>query len=491
VSDPGTSERSEPETRRRLHPLTPLLKGAKMLTVAVAAISWQGYAQLGFARWLVVTAVILVATVGLSAVSWLTTGFHVVNRELRIYEGLVWRRTRTIPLERVQAIDVVRPLLARLVGVAELRLEVIGASKTEAPLAYLTVAEASRLRERLLVLAARRTGPAANPAAGPAADPATGLAAGEGSDAGGAGDAGAAQAPTPPVETPIHAVNNRDVLLANVLTPAMLFVPVALALTMLQISYNPPAWTAIGVATIATALFGVILPPLRRVFADWGFRIAVDPAGLRLRHGLLDKRTQTVPPRRVQAVGITAPLLWRPLGWLRTRLDVAGYGPNAIEQGVRGGALLPVADRPTTRTVIGQVLGDVDIEALPLRPIPRKARWLSPLAWRKRAFGYTDEVVAARDGWLTERLAVARLARVQSVRVIQGPLQRRLGLADLHVDTAGGLHTVGRDRDAAEAYTLAGELAERSRAARAAERARETERHHRSPSPVTTKVSPT
>ena len=48
----------------RLHPLTPLLKGAKMLAVAVAAISWQGYAQLGFLRWLLVVAAILVVDAG-------------------------------------------------------------------------------------------------------------------------------------------------------------------------------------------------------------------------------------------------------------------------------------------------------------------------------------------------------------------------------------------------------------------------------------------
>ncbi len=35
----------------------------------------------------------------------------------------------------------VRPLLAQLTGLAELRLEVVGGGKTEAPLAYLSLAE--------------------------------------------------------------------------------------------------------------------------------------------------------------------------------------------------------------------------------------------------------------------------------------------------------------------------------------------------------------
>jgi putative membrane protein len=245
---------------------------------------------------------------------------------------------------------------------------------------------------------------------------------------------------------------------------------------------------------VATALFGVVLPPVRRVLAEWNFRISTDRSGLRLHHGLIDTRNQTVPPQRVQAVAVTAPLLWRPLGWLRVRLDVAGYGGSASDHGVRGSVLLPVADRATARAVVAQVLDGVDIDTLPLVPVPGRARWLSPLAWRRRAFAYTEQVVAARDGWLTVRLVVARLARVQSVRVIQGPVQRGLRLADLHVDTAGSLHAVGRDRDAAEAYALAGELAERSRSARAAERparAADRLRHQRSPSAETPKASPT
>jgi putative membrane protein len=59
------------------------------------------------------------------------------------------------------------------------------------------------------------------------------------------------------------------------------------------------------------------------------------------------------------------------------------------------------------------------------------------------------------------------LAKVQSLRLVQGPVQRRLGLATLHVDAAGRRVTASvRDRDAAEARRLLGELAEACRQAR-------------------------
>jgi putative membrane protein len=426
------------EPRQRLHPLTPLLKGAKYLAAAIAAISWQGYTQLGFVGWLIAAVFVLVIGVGVAAVNWAVTGYEVIGRELRSYEGLIRRRTRAIPLERVQAIDVVRPVLARLAGLAELRIEVIGGARTEAPLAYLSVDDANRLRERLLALARTAAGQ-------PAVDPAA--------------------TPTPLPERLIHAVNNRDVLVSQLLNPSLWFVPLGIVAAVLPSPDNPRRGF-IAVASLLTAIIGVLQVPVRRVLADWNFRISTDPAGLRLHHGLLDLRSQTIPPQRVQAIELRWPLLWRLKGWLHARIDVAGYGGHDGTAGIRAGTLLPVTDLVTARRVVADVLDGVDFATVPLRPAPGQARWFAPLAWANLGFGMTDTVVAARDGWLRPQLVVVPLARIQSVRVMQGPVQRRLGLATVHVDTAGGLHAVGRHRAEAEAYGLAAALASASRSAR-------------------------
>src|SRR5690606_30874074 len=147
--------------RQRLHPLSPLLHGAKFLAAIVAAVSVQGAVRLGPAGFIGLLLTVMCLAVAASTVSWLVTGYHVVGRELRIYDGVLVRRTRTIPLERLQAVDVVRPLLARMFGLAELRLEVVGSGKTEAPLAFLTVADAVALRERLLAVATSAGAPVA------------------------------------------------------------------------------------------------------------------------------------------------------------------------------------------------------------------------------------------------------------------------------------------------------------------------------------------
>ncbi|MGH3681959.1 MAG: PH domain-containing protein, partial [Natronosporangium sp.] len=149
------------EPRQRLHPLSPLLHSAKYLAVLIAAISIQGAARLGWRGFLGTIVVAMCFVVAYAVITWLVTGYHVIGRELRIYDGVVVRRTRAIPLERLQAVEVIRPLLARLSGLAELRLEVVGGGKTEAPLAYLSVEDAAVLRERLLALAVRVGAPAA------------------------------------------------------------------------------------------------------------------------------------------------------------------------------------------------------------------------------------------------------------------------------------------------------------------------------------------
>jgi putative membrane protein len=422
------------EARRRLHPLSPLLHGAKSLVVIVAALSWQTLSQVGFGWFTAMVVVLVLGAIALSVISWYNTGYHVVGRELRIHEGLLWRRTRAIPLERLQAVEVVRPLLAQLTGLAELRLEVVGGEKTEAPLAYLTVADATALRERLLALAGRAAPDVAAPAAR---------------------------------GRRVHAVANRDLLVSQLLTPQAFTLPFGVAFVVTQFLYEA-TFSFIAVASTLTAMAGIVLQPLRRVLADWNFRLARDDTGLRVGHGLLETRAQTVPLNRVQAVRATWPLLWRPKGWLRLRLDVAGYAAPGGEGTDRPDRLLPVGDQAAGQKILSEVLPGVDLATLPLTRPPGRARWINPVAQPRMGAGLAEDVFAVRDGVLTRNLVLVPYARIQSVRVVRGPVQRLLGLATVHVDTAGGSGAAARDRDGLEAWDLAADLADRARAARSA-----------------------
>ncbi|WP_033665535.1 PH domain-containing protein [Salinispora fenicalii] len=434
------------ERRQRLHPLSPALHGAKSLVVVIAGLSWSTLSRVGVGWFAVLAVVLALGATVLAVVSWYNTGYHVVDRELRVYEGLLWRRIRAIPLERLQAVEVVRPLLAQLTGLAELRLEVVGGGKTEAPLAYLSVAEAAALRQRLLALA----GPQPETAA-PAPD--TPLVRPEAS----------------PPGRPLHAVRNNDLLVSQLLTPQAFMIPFGVAFLATQF-LSGESWSFVAVASTLTAMAGILLQPIRRVLDDWNFQLARDADNLRIRNGLLETRAQTVPLHRVQTVGATWPLLWRAKGWLRLRLEVAGYSTGEADGRNRPDQLLPVGQQPVAETILAEVLPGVRLDDLPLTAPPTRARWLNPLSQPVLGAGLHERVFAVRSGLLTRQIVVVPYARIQSVRVVQGPVQRRLGLATVHADTAGGAGATADDRALAEAWALAAELTARAHEARRASR---------------------
>jgi putative membrane protein len=440
------------EPRRRLHPLSPLLRGGRLAVLAVAALSWRGLDDLGVKRWLFAVGAIGVLTLIASAVHWAFTGYHLVGRELRVYEGLLWRRTRAIPLERLQSVELVRPLLARLTGLAELRLEVVGAHRTEAPLAFLRVQEAADLRTRLLAVrtAALAQSPRAqSPSAqSPLAqsDPRI---------------PGASRAP----QQVVVAVGNRDLVVSQLLRPHWWLIPVAILAPVFFLVTGRDL-SLITVASTVTATIGAALPPVRAIMSDWQFTASVEPDGLRLHRGLTETRTQTVPPGRIQAVTVIWPLLWRGSSWVRAVMDIAGV-PTRREQTDERARLLPVGTIDDAQRLLGVALPGFWLRSVVVAPVPVRAYLLGPVRAAGLGYQLNTTVFATRSGVLTRELRLVPYARIQSVRIRQGPLQRLLRLASVHVDCAGeGVHAVAPHRDAREARALATALAERAHWAR-------------------------
>ncbi len=60
------------------------------------------------------------------------------------------------------------------------------------------------------------------------------------------------------------------------------------------------------------------------------------------------------------------------------------------------------------------------------------------LDYEKRWYVVTDRSLRVREGVVTVREMTVTFANIQNVAVMQGPIQRALGLADLQVETAGG-----------------------------------------------------
>ncbi|MDT7538425.1 MAG: putative rane protein [Actinomycetota bacterium] len=419
---------------RRLHPLTPVLRGWRVLLVAVAAVGQQGIRQQdGFNPVYLGLGALAVTLLGtaLGFLSWRQTRYRVTATELQIDSGILQRRSRRVPLARLQTVDVVRPVVARVLGLAELRLEVVGGGKAEAPLAYLHEDEAQVLRGRLLAAAAGR------------ADDVTAE----------AHEGVLVRVPT-------------GTLVASVLLGTPL-VATAVLVVVLIVAALAQSRAALPVVFAALPTYGgVITLTGRRVLQEYGFTVAESPDGLRLRHGLLDTRSQTIPAGRVQAVRVLEPLLWRRFGWVRVEVDVAGYGAGHGQEQAATNALLPVAPRALAEALVGRVLGGG--LPVPSAPVPGRVRWRAPLSRRRLRAGLDDRHLVTTHGVLTTTTDVVPLAKIQSLRLTSGPWQQRLRLATLHADTAGRRLPGGRapHRDAGEAGQLLVELALRARLAR-------------------------
>jgi putative membrane protein len=415
----------------RLHPLSPLIQAGRLVSglvgiVVLSLVTTGGYRD--YLYQVVVAAVLVVA----GFIRWLVTRWKLDGATLRIETGLLRRDSRQLPMTRIQAVDVVRPFLARVLGLAALRIRLAGAGHSGDRLAYLTVNDAARLRAALL-------------AGQHGLDPATPQAA----------------------ELPAISVPAGRVIGATLLWAAPRFV--ALAVVAVVAAVVAPGFFLAWESTLGLIALGLVTRTWRRVTGRYGFTVATSPDGIRIRRGLLSTVAETVPFRRVQAVRLVQPLLWRPFGWCRLVVDVAGVagrdsGPKA---GGLSKALLPVGYMNEAQYLIRLVVGP-DMPEL-TRP-PLRARVKAPLSYHFLAAGHNQVMAVTVTGRVAKKTVYMRLEKLQSVRLTQGPVQRRLSLASVHGDAAGRrAHACFSDRDADQARALLEELAEEGRSARSAE----------------------
>ena len=419
----------DPGQWHRLHPLSPLVRSGRAAVGVLAIVGVSASGQFGrggshLYDWVVAVLVVIAAVV-----NWLVTRWKLDGSTLRIETGLLRRDSRQLPVARIQAVDVVRPFLARALGLAELRVRLAGSSHADGRLAYLPEQAALDLRARLL-------------AAHHGLDPAT----------------------PEPGERILASVPNGRLVGSVAASPASLLAALLVA-EVVAILVSPKVFAAVG-STFVVSL--ITLAPLvwRRIATEYGFTVAQSPDGIRIRRGLLGTVAETIPLRRVQAVRMVEPVLWRPLGWCRLEIDVAGSPgrDHADGSGRMRKTLLPVGHREPAWQLMRLVIGT---DPPPLSRPPRRARRKAPLSYHFLASGHDAATAMGVTGRLRKVTTWVPLEKVQSVRMVTGPVQRILSLATVHVDAAGRrVRAEFRDRPGEEAGPLVEELAALCRSAR-------------------------
>jgi putative membrane protein len=483
----------------RLHPLTPLFRGGLVLVVIAGVVianlrdrlvylfvpwiddgvdvdiqveEWRGGDPIDFiiANNLYLVAGlallgILIVLIGLFYLSWRFHTFRITGDDVEVRSGVLFRTHRRAPLDRVQGVNLTRPMFARLVGMA--KLEVVGAGlDANVKLEYLSTANAEAVRADILRLASgRRLAEGRADAAARGRDGAGETRRSAAASVVSAGINGlivGAEEPVSEPESVVHIPVGRLIASRLLSTSTLWLIAITVAIVVGAIAGTP--WVLFS---LVPALIGFGAYWVRTITRSLRYSIAPTPSGVRITFGLFTTITEILPPGRVHAVEVSQSILWRPAGWWEitvNRLSGRGLADGANDQFA---TVLPVGTRDDVERVLRLLLPDLPESEWPLvfahgllgptsddpyTNTPRRARVLRLLSWKRNGFLLLPDALLMRRGAIWRTLAIFPLARLQSIGVEQGPVDRALSVAGIRAHTITG-RVNGRlgvlDRDAA------------------------------------------
>lgn len=458
---------------RRLHPLSWLFVlfdqiRSLSLPLILLVLFGRGHpAESAGWLWLALLASSLLVLAAL--MHYFTFRFRIDAGELVLRSGLLQRNVRHVPLARIQSVTLHRKLLHRLTGVAEVRLEsAVGGSTPEAQMRVLSMDDARALER--LVERHRSLAPSSpeTVTAGPA--------------------------PTPAARMLLHLPPSELVKLGLSSNRGLILVGAGLGLLLdtlgdflidsakdeiqrglqgvLGYGLQLLPWLLIGLLVLIVVVLGAqLVSVLLTVLRDYDFKLEQAGPRLSVERGLLTRVRASSPLRRIQRWNLHDNLLLRLFKRQRLSVETAASRQGNHEQSISD--LIPIANPHHIQHLLQQWLPDWPAQ-IAFEPLHPKAwrRFFVPMAvlilmlsalalpiygpasflllallppWvviahrRAAACGYalTDSFLIWRSGWLNRRISFAPIAKLQGLKLVQTPFDRRLRMARLHADTAG------------------------------------------------------
>lgn len=504
----------------RLHPLTPLLR-VGVFVIAIGAFlinqSWQTITSFLFPQldeynyneydpttmvlrnqtwllWAAIGTLLVVILIGVfSYLSWRFAQFRVSDSTIELQSGVLFRKSRQARLDRVQDINIQRPLVARIVGASKIEIGVAG-ENANIQLVYVRTRDADGIRAGILQRAsgAKRNERQAQSHAHP------GQIGGQASqDAAGGGVGGASsntgapaqQKPptaeqlrtraseffaqrveelTSPELAPGEAAPQSVVRLppwrlvvANLVNPWLVVILVALVAGLIVTFTFGFWWLLFSILPLGAVFFAVTVG---QILPSLNYSIAATPDGVRVGRGLLTTSNDTVPPGRIHAVQVSQPLFWRPFDWWMVRITRAGTEQVSSDGSQNQAALtrnlvLPVGTRAETERVLALLLPMlVDDEVRRLIELgmyskgnddyfvtaPKRAAWMRPFSWKRHGFRLDNRALYLRFGAWSRKLTIIPAERMQSIGLDRGPIGYFANVVNLHAHTVLGMGVTTR-----------------------------------------------
>ncbi|MGO1957359.1 PH domain-containing protein [Microbacterium sp.] len=502
----------------RLHPLTPLFRGGLALVIIVGIvlanlreriiywfisifdrehaidIDYEDGDPVGQAiDWTVANNLILLVLLGVLAfvallcglfwLSWRKHEFRITGEHVEVRRGVVFRTQRRAPLDRVQGVNLTRPFIARIAGMAKLEVDGAG-TDANVPLEYLGTKRAEEVRADILRLAsgvrAARAQAREAAANGEQAGVRQVVASTVSEGVQGLIDGVDTQdvAPESLVRIPTGRVIGAQALellwgLGIALVAYGIFFGIMAPFVFSNDDGPGEGFMVLGITTLVTFVPGLIALGAvlwTKVSQSLRYSIAETQNGVRITYGLTTTTTQTIPPGRIHALEVSQPILWRPFGWWKIKINrMSGKSQSQQQSGQsqQSAQVLPVGTRADVERVLRVCLPYLPVADLPLmvdngmywpapdaadpyRTMAKRGWWRRPFSFKRHGFAVTGYGLFLRRGTIWRKQAVFPLARLQGVSIAQGPIDRmqRVAWAQAHA-VAGAVsgQIVGLDRD--------------------------------------------
>ena len=349
------------------------------------------------------------------SIDWWFTRYSLDDLAIHRRSGFLFKKNRTIRLESVQSVDISRPLVARLLGLSELRFEVADGSSEALNIKYVSARRAEVLRRTAMAsinllrseaagrpvdvlpdstqISAERPPDADQlhqpfeasyeaPYGAPAQNSTQQVAPQQGAQQL-APEQSAPQQPVAsrrgtrmpmsvaadPSRPPIFRISNVRLIASIMLEHLVWLVPavalmVGAAVCVAIIDGESPFLIFMAI------LPGMFAPMVGYVVALWtrfdgaaNFKITPSgQGGVTLRYGFTGTHTQNVMVERIQALAVEQPILWRAFGWYRIKMTIAGIGieKNENQKLVTRNVALPVGNKQETLMVLHLLLPALD-----------------------------------------------------------------------------------------------------------------------------------
>ncbi len=469
---------------RRPHPFTIIIEiGSAIRSMAIALVAvGGGFVSTGTALELVVVGAPLLAALG----RWYTTRYALGAQSIYHQFGLIRRRKQVLPRANVQNVSTRAGLVARIGSVVEVQISDASATG-DIKLRLVSMDEAERITTLL------RTG-IARPAPDHAGAPSDPRPAEVGSVAGAefgtvpaTADESTSGLPGPdptgrPVWRPAAVEPDLGRLLlveaTSLATVSQLVMVVVLAIVAPVVAWrvlpldDVDRAPLLALAVPGLALLATLLGLAARLSVFGGFQLHADPDRLRIQAGLLTEAKVAARRERLQLLEVQRDRTHRWRGLERVRYETA----DVEAQGTAATVYLdPAADRDSWRLLAQDAIGGIALGEDDLRPVsPRTVRrtvirlviplavvagaagwlwwpvgvvvgllglialrWYARARYRELGWAVDDQHCLVRRGVLAGRLWIIRLDKIQAVRSRATVFQRRLGLVDVGLSTAG------------------------------------------------------